>query len=228
MLLHAWIKVQLADSSRQLDVSQLLSHVRQLQAAKPEVAILKPIWLSLSAAAAAATDGTGAALEKLIKLWRAQADDDSAEFNAELMRLSALHSYEQGHTLQVRSSLWTVDLKKILVDTHRPSCTAALVSGTYLLCRSQVKAEPDARCLLICVRCPCMGLPNCMFAHGNVLSCRLLSQEALIMASQRVDLPSILFSLFVMALNQCIRQALSRRASTILVTGTLYLVCYHS
>lgn len=222
MLLHAWIKVQLADSSRQLDVSQLLSHVRQLQAAKPEVAALKPIWLSLSAAAAAATDGTGAALEKLIKLWRAQADDDSAELDADLLRLSALHGYEQGHTLQVRSGLWTLDLKKICVDTHRPSCTAILVDSTHLPCCSQVKVEPDAQRFLVCARCPCMGLLNCTFA----LNFRLLSQDALIMTPQRVDLSSLLFSLSAMVLNQSISQASTQGTHTmIMATGTLNF-CY--
>ena len=196
-MLHAWVKTQLADSSRQLDVSQLLSHVRQLQAA--EVAVLKPIWLSLSAAASAATDGTGAALGKLVELWRTEADDDSAEFEADLLRLSAMHSYKQGHTLQVRSGLWTIDLKEILVGIHKPSCISTLVDGTHLLCCGPVKAEPDAQRLLICISCPCMGLLESTIEHIDVLSFRLLSLKALIITPQRVDLPSILFSLFVMA-----------------------------
>jgi len=99
-LLHAWIKFQLVDSD-QLDVRQLFSHVQQLQAAKPELALLKPLWLTISAAAAASTDSTQATLKGLVKAWRAQADDDSAEFSAELIGLGSLQDHEKGHLAQV-------------------------------------------------------------------------------------------------------------------------------
>jgi len=105
-LLHAWIKFQLVDSD-QLDVRQLFSHVQQLQAAKPELALLKPLWLTISAAAAASTDSTQATLEGLVKAWRVQADDASAEFSAELFGLGALHDHKQGHLAQVGPCVFT-------------------------------------------------------------------------------------------------------------------------
>ena len=117
MLLHAWVKTPLADPSRQLDVTELLSHAQQLQAAKPEVALLKPLWLSLSAAAVALKDGTGKALEGLVKAWRAQADDDSAEFDADLISLNALRCYKQGHALQVRT-LYVFHVLQLLYTVH--------------------------------------------------------------------------------------------------------------
>ncbi|KAL0025266.1 hypothetical protein WJX77_012112 [Trebouxia sp. C0004] len=99
-LLHAWIKLQLLDPSNQLDARQLFSHVQQLQAAKPELALLKPLWLTISAAAAASTDGTQATLQGLVKAWRAQADDDSAECTADLIGLCALQDHKKGHLAQ--------------------------------------------------------------------------------------------------------------------------------
>jgi len=100
-LLHAWIKLQLLDPSDQFDIRQLFSRVQQLQAAKPELALLKPLWLTISAAAAASTNGTQATLKGLVKAWRAQADDDSAEFSAELIGLGALQDHKKGHLAQV-------------------------------------------------------------------------------------------------------------------------------
>ena len=98
------MKLQLLDPHDQLDVRQLFSHVQQLQAAKPELALLKPLWLTISAAAAASTDGTQATLKGLVKAWRAQADDDSAEFSAELISLCSLQRHKQGHLAQVGPS----------------------------------------------------------------------------------------------------------------------------
>lgn len=101
------MKLQLLDPSNQLDVRQLHSHVQQLQAAKPELALLKPLWLTISAAAAVSTDGTQAALKDLVKAWRAQADNDSAECTAELIGLGALQDHKQGHLAQVGPSVST-------------------------------------------------------------------------------------------------------------------------
>ncbi len=99
---------------------QLFSHVQQLQAAKPELALLKPLWLTISAAAAASTEGTQATLKGLVKAWRAQADDDSAEFSAELIGLGALHDHKKGHLAQVGPCVST--------RQNRP------VIGSYCLC----------------------------------------------------------------------------------------------
>ena len=101
------MKLQLLDPHDQLDVRQLFSHVQQLQAAKPELALLKPLWLTISAAAAASTDSTQATLKGLVKAWRAQADDDSAEFSAELISLCSLQHHKKGHLAQVGPSVST-------------------------------------------------------------------------------------------------------------------------
>ena len=112
-LLHAWIKLELADNLEQPDLQRLFSHAKALQAAKPEVAALQPLWLTISAAAtasaaasaaASADSSTAAELRSLVRSWRGQADDDSAEFEAELMSLSAVHAHMHGHRLQVHDA----------------------------------------------------------------------------------------------------------------------------
>lgn len=115
-LLHAWIKLELADlqptppypipthapSNHQPDLQQLSSHAEALTAGKPEAAMLRPLWLTVSAAAAASSEAaTAAGLRELVRSWRAQADDDSAEFEAELLGLDALFASQTGQKLQV-------------------------------------------------------------------------------------------------------------------------------
>lgn len=119
-LLHAWIKLELADTyptpnhptsplpphHHQPDLQQLSSHAKALQAAKPEAAMLQPLWLTISAAAAASEEAAIAAgLWGLVKSWRAQADEDSAEFEAELVGLSAQLAAQTGQKLQVTKPL---------------------------------------------------------------------------------------------------------------------------
>ncbi|KAL3133073.1 hypothetical protein ABBQ38_006975 [Trebouxia sp. C0009 RCD-2024] len=114
-LLHAWIKLELADlqptppypipthapSNHQPDLQQLSSHAEALTAGKPEAAMLRPLWLTVSAAAAASSEAaTAAGLRELVRSWRAQADDDSAEFEAELLGLDALFASQTGQKLQ--------------------------------------------------------------------------------------------------------------------------------
>ena len=115
-LLHAWIKLELAKfhpnppysystppSRHQPHLQQLSSHAQALQAAKPEAAMLRPLWLTISAAAAASSEASAAAgLRGVVTSWRAQADDDSAEFEAELVSLKALFASQTGQKLQVR------------------------------------------------------------------------------------------------------------------------------
>ena len=115
-LLHAWVKLELADICpipshpaslhtpyhHQPDLQQLSSYAKALQAAKPEAAILQPLWLTISAAAAASKEAsTAAGLQGLVKSWRAQADEDSAEFEAELIGLDAQLASQTGQKLQV-------------------------------------------------------------------------------------------------------------------------------
>ena len=110
-LLHAWVKLEFADSSLQQH-EQLFSHAKALQAAKPEAAMLQPLWLTISAAAAASADASSAAaLKGLVKAWRAQADDDSAEFDADLIGLDVQLAHQEGRKLQVRPHL---HLKQLL------------------------------------------------------------------------------------------------------------------
>lgn len=126
-MLHAWIKLQLLDPSDQLDVRQLFSHVQQLQAAKPEFALLKPLWLNISAAAAASTDSTRATLEGLVKAWRAQADDDSAEVTAERIGLCALQDHKKGHLAQVGPCVSTRQGRPV-IGSHCP-CILTVLYG---------------------------------------------------------------------------------------------------
>ena len=104
-LFHAWLKLDLAEPGRLDNLQQLFSHVKALQAVKPEVAMLQPLWLTLSAAAVTSTDPSVAAtLQGLVRAWRAQADDDSAEFEAELAGLSARQAFQSSQKLQVMQS----------------------------------------------------------------------------------------------------------------------------
>ncbi len=113
------MKLQLLDPSNQLDVRQLFGHVQQLQAAKPELALLKPLWLTISAAASASADGTQATLKGLVKAWRAQADDDSAECTAELIGLCALQDHKKGHLAQVGPCVFTRQDRPV-IGSHCP------------------------------------------------------------------------------------------------------------
>lgn len=64
--------------------------------------MLQPLWLTISAAAAASEEAsTAAGLRGLVRSWRAQADEDSAEFEAELVGLNAQLAVQTGQTLQV-------------------------------------------------------------------------------------------------------------------------------
>ena len=115
-LLHAWVKLELANASlplshptsphaphhHQPNLQQLSSHAKALQAAKPEIAMLQPLWLTISAAAAASKEASVAAgLQGLVRSWRAQADEDSAEFEAELIGLNAQLASQTDQKLQV-------------------------------------------------------------------------------------------------------------------------------
>lgn len=115
-LLHAWIKLELAGlhptpayptpapapGNHRPDLQQLSSHAQALQAGKPDAAMLRPLWLTISAAAAASSEAaTAAGLRGLVRSWRAQADDDSAEFEAELVGLDALFASQTDQKLQV-------------------------------------------------------------------------------------------------------------------------------
>ena len=119
-LLHAWIKLELANVSptahhptspktpnhHQPDLQQLSGHAKALQAAAPEAAMLQPLWLTISAAAAASeAASTAAGLRGLVTSWRAQADEDSAEFEAELVRLDAQLAFQTGQKLQVTNNM---------------------------------------------------------------------------------------------------------------------------
>lgn len=119
-LLHAWIKLDLADVQptpshptspkaphhHQPDLQQLSSRAQALQATKPEAIVLQPLWLTISAAAAASEEAaTAAGLRGLVKSWMAQADEDSAEFKAELVGLSAQLAAQTGQKLQVTMTL---------------------------------------------------------------------------------------------------------------------------
>lgn len=119
-LLHAWIKLELADCHptslnprsppaphhHQPDLQHLSSHAKALQAAKPEAAVLRPLWLTISAAASASSEAaTAVGLKDLVRTWRAQADDDSAEFEAELVGLDAQLANQTGQKLQVMASM---------------------------------------------------------------------------------------------------------------------------
>ncbi|KAL3149301.1 hypothetical protein ABBQ32_14165 [Trebouxia sp. C0010 RCD-2024] len=114
-LLHAWIKLELAGlhptpayptpapapGNHRPDLQQLSSHAQALQAGKPDAAMLRPLWLTISAAAAASSEAaTAAGLRGLVRSWRAQADDDSAEFEAELVGLDALFASQTDQKLQ--------------------------------------------------------------------------------------------------------------------------------
>ena len=119
-LYHAWLKLNLADAGQLENLQQLFSHAKALQAAKPEVAMLQPLWLTISAAAAASADPSAAAtLQDLVKAWRAQADDNTAEFEAELAGLSAQQAFHTGQKLQVTESIsqaFPADM--LLTSTH--------------------------------------------------------------------------------------------------------------
>ena len=85
----------------QSDLQQLDSRLHQLQAAKPEAALLRPLWKTLSAAAAACDEATAAALRGLVADSRAQADEDSAGMEAELATVKTLEAYNSGQKQQV-------------------------------------------------------------------------------------------------------------------------------
>ena len=101
VLLHAWIKLQLPHFNSPLGLQQLTSHMHQLQAAKPEAALLRPLWKTLTAAAAASNEPAAAAFRGFVADSRAQADEDSAEVEAELAAVKTLEAYNSGQKLQV-------------------------------------------------------------------------------------------------------------------------------
>ena len=79
--------------------------MHQLQAAKPEAALLCPLWKTLTAAAAGSAGPAAAALRSLVADSRAEADEDSAEVDAELGSVQVLQAYNSGDKLQVRMSV---------------------------------------------------------------------------------------------------------------------------
>ena len=71
--------------------------------------MLQPLWLTISAAAAASEDtSTAAGLQGLVRVWRAQTDEDSAEFEAELAGLHAQLASQTGQRLQVRRTVMSL------------------------------------------------------------------------------------------------------------------------
>ena len=86
----------------QFDLSELVNRTYQLSAVKPDIASARPLWATLSAAAAASGEpATAAALRKLVADWRAIADEDSAEVDAELKAVEALQAYDEANRLKV-------------------------------------------------------------------------------------------------------------------------------
>ena len=76
--------------------------MHQLSAVKPDVASARPLWETLSAAAAASEEpAIAAALRKVVSDWRAVADEDSAEVDAELEGVEALQAYHGADRLKV-------------------------------------------------------------------------------------------------------------------------------
>ena len=120
-LLHAWIKLEL--SSSQPNIKQLFGHVQKLQAAKPGVALLKPLWATISAAAAASTESMATALGGVVRAWRGQADDDSAEVNADLLGLDAMQAHQAGHKHKARPN--ALDILLCMCREHMMQDNAA-------------------------------------------------------------------------------------------------------
>lgn len=95
-LLHAMIKLH-PDGGIQLIHPQLDT----LQAAKPSLAALKLLWLTISAAATAAGPQAAASARGFVEEWMADADLESAETAADLVGVNVLHL----HTLQQRAEV---------------------------------------------------------------------------------------------------------------------------
>ena len=73
-----------------------------LQAAKPSLAALKPLWLTISAAATAAGPQAAASARGFVEEWMTDADLESAETAADLAAVNVLHL----HTTQQRAEVW--------------------------------------------------------------------------------------------------------------------------
>lgn len=95
-LLHAIIKLRPHDG-----IHHIQPQLQTLQAAKPLLAALKPLWLTIIAAATAAGPQAAASAEGFVKEWMMDADLFSAETAADIINVQVLHLQQAKHTVQV-------------------------------------------------------------------------------------------------------------------------------
>ena len=106
--------------------------------------MLQPVWLTISAAAAASEDAsTAAGLQGLVRAWRAQADEDSAEFEAELVRLDAQFASQTGQKVQVTKCM------SLTTSLHGLACSYN--------CKLRLTCWAHATSLHVCTVCICMN-----------------------------------------------------------------------
>ena len=95
-LLHAIIKLHPEGG-----IQHIHHQLEILQAAKASLAALKPLWLTISAAATAAGPEAAASAREFVEEWMSDADLGSADMTADLLGIDMLHLQHTKQRLKV-------------------------------------------------------------------------------------------------------------------------------
>lgn len=108
-LLHAMIKLHPEGG-----IQHIHHQLETLQAAKPSLAAVKPLWLTISAAAAAAGPEAASSAKGFVQEWMTDADLESADVTADLLGVEVLHLHHTKQSLKVGCSCCTTQCNKLL------------------------------------------------------------------------------------------------------------------
>lgn len=96
-LLHAVVKLRPGAG-----IHHLYQQLEDLKAAKPSLAALKPLWLTITAAATAAGPQAAESAKAFVQEWMVEADLYTAELAADVVGVDVLHLQHVGQSMQVR------------------------------------------------------------------------------------------------------------------------------
>lgn len=108
-LLHAIIKLHPEGG-----IQHIHQQLETLQAAKPSLAAVKPLWLTISAAAAAAGPEAAASAKGFVEEWMTDADLESADVTADLLGVEVLQLQHTKQSLKVCRYCCTTCCNKLL------------------------------------------------------------------------------------------------------------------